>query len=63
MRPGSSFLPILLLLLSCVARGAEDAEKKAPLFVPIAKQKPNTWVKRSPLPGGPRSPRLGYEAS
>ncbi len=23
----------------------------------------NTWVKRSPLPGGPPSPRLGYESS
>ena len=29
----------------------------------IAEQKPNTWVKRSPLPGGPPSPRLGYESS
>jgi hypothetical protein len=26
-------------------------------------QGPNTWVKRSPLPGGPRNPMLGYEAS
>jgi hypothetical protein len=26
-------------------------------------QPPNTWVKRSPLPGGPPSPRLGYESS
>ncbi|GBD37434.1 hypothetical protein HRbin36_02565 [bacterium HR36] len=26
-------------------------------------QPANTWVKRSPLPGGPPSPRLGYEAS
>lgn len=26
-------------------------------------QAPNTWVKRSPLPGGPRNPVLGYEAS
>ncbi|MDD4892046.1 MAG: hypothetical protein PHU85_19160, partial [Phycisphaerae bacterium] len=31
--------------------------------VAIEKQEPNTWVKRSPLPGGPPSPRLGYEAS
>jgi hypothetical protein len=29
----------------------------------IADQKPNTWVKRSPVPGSPPSPRLGYEAS
>src|SRR5436309_3513932 len=26
-------------------------------------QAPNTWVKRSPVPGGPRNPMLGYEAS
>src|SRR5258708_1985228 len=26
-------------------------------------QPPNTWIKRSPLSGGPRSPMLGYEAS
>src|SRR4051794_13113909 len=26
-------------------------------------QEPNTWVKRSPLPGGPPSPGLAYEAS
>jgi len=26
-------------------------------------QAPNTWVKRSPLPGGPTSPRLGYEGA
>src|SRR5947209_6557392 len=30
---------------------------------PALKQAPNTWVKRSPLPGGPPSPGLGYEAS
>lgn len=26
-------------------------------------QEPNTWVKRSPLPGGPPSPGLAYEAA
>jgi hypothetical protein len=26
-------------------------------------QSPNTWVKRSPLRGGPVSPGMGYEAS
>jgi hypothetical protein len=26
-------------------------------------QAPNTWVKRSPLPGGPVSPGMGYETS
>src|SRR3954447_25034288 len=26
-------------------------------------QAPNTWVKRSPMPGAPASPRMGYESS
>jgi hypothetical protein len=26
-------------------------------------QAPNTWVKRSPRPGTPVSPRMGYESS
>ena len=30
---------------------------------PALDQPPNTWVKRSPLPGAPPSPRLGYESS
>jgi hypothetical protein len=30
---------------------------------PALRQAPNTWVKRSPLPGGPPSPGMGYEAS
>ncbi len=29
----------------------------------IAAQEANTWVKRSPLPDGPVSPRLGYEGA
>lgn len=29
----------------------------------LADQAPNTWVKRSPLPEGPPSPRLGYEST
>jgi hypothetical protein len=29
----------------------------------LTDQAPNTWVKRSPLPGGSSSPRLGYESS
>lgn len=29
----------------------------------ISAQYANTWVKRSPLPGGPVSPRLGYEGA
>jgi hypothetical protein len=36
----------------------------APAAPPCAlDQEPNTWVKRSPLAGGPTSPRLGYESS
>jgi hypothetical protein len=27
------------------------------------RQEPNTWVKRSPVPGGPPSPGMGYETS
>lgn len=42
--------PGLLLLLLLAPPAAPD-------------QPPNTWVKRSPLPGGPPSPRLGYESS
>ncbi len=29
----------------------------------LARQEPNTWVKRSPLADTPPSPRLGYESS
>jgi hypothetical protein len=30
---------------------------------PLAAQPVNVWIKRSPLPGGPASPRLGYEGA
>ena len=43
-------LPLLSLVL--LAPAAEPLD-----------QAPNTWVKRSPLPGGPPSPGLAYEAS
>jgi hypothetical protein len=49
-------LPTLLLLTFIVA--ALAAADPAPL-----EQPPNTWVKRSPLPGGPPSPALAYEGS
>src|SRR5437899_11186237 len=29
----------------------------------LSKQEPNTWVERSPVPGGPVSPGMGYETS
>jgi hypothetical protein len=44
---------ILLLLVPTVVLGQER----------VLKQAPNTWVKRSPLTGGPPSPVLGYEGS
>ena len=34
----------------------------APAQQPL-EQPSNTWIKLSPLPGGPVSPRMGYEAS
>jgi hypothetical protein len=43
-------MPLFLLLAATLA--AEPLE-----------QAPNTWVKRSPLPGGPVSPRMGYEST
>jgi fibronectin type 3 domain-containing protein len=44
-----------LLSLALFAPSADPA--------PALDQPPNTWVKRSPLPGGPPSPGLGYECS
>jgi hypothetical protein len=49
-----SLLPVWLLLVTSAA--AADPP-------PLSEQEPNTWVKRSPLPGAPPSPRLGYESS
>lgn len=46
-------LPVLSLAL--LAPTADPA--------PALDQPPNTWVKRSPLAGGPPSPGLGYECS
>jgi hypothetical protein len=48
-------LAIVASLLSVAAAAAADP-------VPL-KQEPNTWVKRSPIPGGPVSPGMGYETS
>jgi fibronectin type 3 domain-containing protein len=45
---------MLLVSLALLAPAADPAP---------ADQAPNTWVKRSPLPGGPPSPGLAYEAS
>jgi hypothetical protein len=50
------FLPALLVPAFLVA-------SSAPADPPELKQEPNTWVKRSPLKGGPISPGMGYETS
>lgn len=47
------FLPCVLAEMTTTAAFASGLEQ----------QLPNTWVKRSPLPGGPVSPQLGYESS
>jgi hypothetical protein len=47
-------LPLSAVLAATIAVAAPPAPRDQP---------PNTWVKRSPLPDGPPSPRLGYEAS
>jgi hypothetical protein len=46
---------VVFVVASACCRGADVPS--------LGAQKPNTWVKRSPLPGGPPSPRLGYESS
>jgi hypothetical protein len=46
------FLSLLLLPTDLLGQGPQGLV-----------QAPNTWVKRSPLPGGPPNPVLGYEAS
>lgn len=54
MRPPTRLLPLGILLATAAAAADPPAAPD---------QAPNTWVKRSPLPGGPPSPRLGYESS
>jgi hypothetical protein len=48
------WLPVLLSLTTGAAPAAETV---------ALEQGANTWVKRSPLPGGPASPGMGYETS
>src|SRR5262245_42894399 len=50
-----SICPVLALALLPAQLGGETPRELV--------QGSNTWVKRSPLPGGPRNPMLGYEAS
>jgi hypothetical protein len=49
----AALVVVCLLVLSGFA-----AEDRSP-----PEQEPNTWVKRSPVKGGPPSPGMGYEAS
>ena len=64
---GRQVIAAVLMGLFGPALGAVAAEGEtpaAPAAAPaIAEQKPNTWVKRQPVPGSPTSPRLGYESS
>src|SRR5687767_13152250 len=56
-RPLRSAIELALTVLGVLAGVAPAAE---PGYL---QQPPNTWVKRSPLPGGPVSPGLGYECA
>src|SRR3954462_6276601 len=49
----------LILVLSLLVPARAPAADSPPSL----DQPANTWVKRSPVPGGPPSPRLGYEAA
>src|SRR5262245_23915633 len=51
---------VALLVFAQIAACAGDEPARLP---DVKSQEPNTWVKRSPLPGGPVSPGLGYEAA
>ncbi len=55
-------IPAMAAAAACSA-GEPAASEAAPAAPSIAEQAPDTWVKRSPVPGGPGSPRLGYESS
>lgn len=45
-------------IVACLLVGASGLGDE-----PVLRQEANTWVKRSPLKGGPPSPGMGYEAS
>src|SRR5262245_44696637 len=57
--PGSSTMKLVLSLASLVLVPVVLQAQESRTLV----QGPNTWVKRSPLAGGPPSPVLGYEGS
>lgn len=50
-----------VMLLFCVCSTSSQLVDAAPPS--IAAQPVNAWIKRSPLPDGPKSPRLGYEGA
>jgi hypothetical protein len=51
-------------VLAAVAAALPAAGRPGPpTDAGLEKQPANTWRKRSPLPGGPPSPRMGYEAA
>ncbi|HEY7427864.1 MAG TPA: fibronectin type III domain-containing protein [Gemmataceae bacterium] len=50
-------------LSSCVLLGVLAVPFLSAAPPELSRQEANTWVKRSPLPDGPVSPRLGYESS
>jgi hypothetical protein len=58
MKSAHRFVASSLVLLGVSAVASLSAAPP-----PSLRQEANTWVKRSPLPGGPVSPRLGYESS
>jgi hypothetical protein len=60
---GSEMRTLMVGVLTAAMCGATAWAGEAAKPPTLADQAPNTWVKRSPLPGGPPSPRLGYEAS
>jgi hypothetical protein len=57
-RYAGAAMAIVLETLVCGSEGLLSAEPP-----PTITQPANTWVKRSPLPDGPVSPRLGYEGA
>ena len=60
MKTATSELMIGLVIAACWVFCPCSTAAEAPC---LAAQPANTWVKRSPLPDGPVSPRLGYEGA
>ena len=55
--------PFRFLISACALLGGLAVPFSSAAPPELARQEANTWVKRSPLPDGPVSPRLGYESS